>query len=53
MHLDISGLIQLVHEPTHSSGNTLDVILSDRLDVSALKFTSVSSVVMDHFLFFF
>ena len=33
--LDISNFIQLVHEPTLSSGNTLDLIISNGLDVPA------------------
>ncbi|XP_030264935.1 uncharacterized protein LOC115576546 [Sparus aurata] len=51
--LDISNFIQLVHEPTHSSGNTLDLIISHGLDVSALNVASVSSAVSDHFLITF
>ena len=47
---DISNFSQLVHEPTHSSGNTLDLIISHGLDVSALNIASVSSAVSDHSL---
>ena len=43
--LDISNFIQLVHEPTHSSGNPLDLIISHGLDLSALNIASVSSAV--------
>lgn len=43
----------VVHEPTHSSGNTLNLIISHGLDVSALKVASVSSAVSDHFLITF
>lgn len=41
---------QFVHEPTHSSGNTLDLILSREREVFALDVFSVSSVVSAHFL---
>ena len=46
----ISGFIHLVHEPTHSSGITLDLILSHGLDVSTLNVTSVSSAGQTTFL---
>ena len=46
--LDISNVIQLVHEPTYSSGNTLDLTISHGLDVSVLNAASVSCAVSDH-----
>ena len=47
---DISGSIHLVHEPAHSIGNTLDLIISHGLDASALKVASVSFAVSNTFL---
>lgn len=48
--LELSCFIQLVHEPTKSSGNILDLILSHGLDMTSLNVTSGSSAVLDHFL---
>ena len=48
--LDTFGFIQSVHEPTHSSGNTLDLILSRGIDVTAVTVSPVTSVMSDHFL---
>ncbi len=48
--IDTSGFTQFVHEPTHSSGNTLDLILSRGIEVSALNVSSVSFFVSDNFL---
>ena len=46
--IDISNFIQLVHEPTNSSGNTLDLMISHGLDVSALNVASIASAVSGH-----
>ncbi len=46
--IDTFDFTQFVQEPTHCSVNTLDMILSRGKEVSALNFSSVSS--MDHFL---
>lgn len=39
-----------MHEPTQGSGNTLDLILSCGIVVSALTARPVTSVISDHFL---
>lgn len=48
--IDTLGFTQFVHEPTHSSAITLDLILSGGIEVSDLNVSSVSSAVSDHFL---
>ena len=45
--LDISSFIQLFHEPSHSSGDTLDLIICHGLDVSALNVASISSALFE------
>lgn len=44
----VSAFTQLVHEPAHYHGNTLDLILSHR--ISALTVSLVTSVASDRFL---
>ena len=48
--LDTFGFTQSVHGPTHSSGNTLDLILSGGMDVTAVTVSPVTAVMSDHFL---
>ena len=44
------GLHQLVHQPTHRGGHTLDVVIT-RLDEPNVKFVGVSNVdISDHFI---
>ena len=50
--LNTSNFIQLVHELTHSSDNTLDLIISYGLDVSALNVASASTVSDDSLITF-
>ena len=51
--IDISNFIHIIYKPTYSSGNTLDLIISHGLDVSALNVTYVSSAVSYHSLITF
>ncbi len=46
--LDTFGFTQFVHEPTHCSGNTLDLIVSHGIVVSALTVSSVTTMLSDH-----
>ncbi|WP_158586953.1 endonuclease/exonuclease/phosphatase family protein, partial [Alcanivorax profundi] len=41
---------QFVHEPTHISGNYLDLVLARGIDVSHLLVSSLSSAISDHSL---
>ena len=48
--IDTFGFVQLVHEPTHSNGNTLDLVLTRGISVSDLSVLSYPSAFSDHCL---
>ena len=45
--LDSFDLIQHVNQPTHTSGNTLDVVITRR-DEEAMCCVTVSDIISDH-----
>lgn len=48
--IDTCGLTQFVCEPTHRGGNTLDLVLTRGIPVSALMVSSYVSALSDHYL---
>uniref|UniRef100_A0A8C5AGF3 Reverse transcriptase domain-containing protein n=1 Tax=Gadus morhua TaxID=8049 RepID=A0A8C5AGF3_GADMO len=50
---DTLGFKQLVQQPTHIGGNTLDLVLTRGVDISQLVVSSYTSALSDHFLLTF
>ncbi|XP_078139509.1 uncharacterized protein LOC144539314 [Centroberyx gerrardi] len=48
--IDTFGFTQLVHEQTHSSGNTLDLVLARGINVSDLEVLPYPPALSDHYL---
>ncbi len=48
--IDTFGFVQLVHEQTHSNGNTLNLVLTCGINISDLSVLSYPSTLSDHCL---